>query len=275
MRCVSRRRRRRTRRWRLLRGIEVGLAAEGLVKRYGGIGAVDGVSLTLRPGEVVGVIGPNGAGKSTLFDLLSGVASPDSGRLTVNGTDATGLPAHRVARLGLTRTFQIARGLGRLTVLENLLLAAPETTGEGLADVFLRPRAVRDAQAALTQAASVVLAEIGLAGRENALAGELSGGQRKLLELGRALMTGAKLVLLDEVTAGVAPALRQALCDVVTRLRDTRGTGFLFVEHDMGVVSRLADRVIVLAQGRILAEGTPAAVLRDVRVVDAYLGAVA
>ena len=258
-----------------MRTTEAGLAAKGLVKRYGGIAAVDGVSLTLRPGEIVGVIGPNGAGKSTLFDLLSGVASPDDGSLRVNGRDATGLPAHRVARFGLTRTFQIVRGLGRLTVLENLLLAAPDRTGEGLADVFLRPRAVRDAQATLTEAASAVLAEIGLAGRENALAGELSGGQRKLLELGRALMTGATLVLLDEVTAGVAPALRQALCDVVTRLRDTRGTGFLFVEHDMGVVSRLADRVIVLAQGRILAEGTPAEVLRDARVVEAYLGAVA
>jgi ABC-type branched-subunit amino acid transport system ATPase component len=254
---------------------EPGLVAEGLVKRYGGIAAVDGVSLALRPGEIIGVIGPNGAGKSTLFDLLSGVASPDSGRLRLDGMDATRLPAHRVAQLGLTRTFQIARGLGRLTVLENLLLAAPDTTGERLSDVFLRPRAVREAQARLTETASAVLAEIGLAGRENALAGELSGGQRKLLELGRALMTGVKLVLLDEVTAGVAPALRHALCEVVKKLRETRGTGFLFVEHDMGVVSRLADRVIVLAQGRILAEGTPAEVLRDARVVEAYLGAVA
>lgn len=253
---------------------EAGLVAEGLVKRFGGIVAVDGVSLTLRPGEIVGVIGPNGAGKSTLFDLLSGVASPDAGRLRINGTDAAGLPAHRVARLGLTRTFQIARGLGRLTVLENLLLAAPDRTGEALADVFLHPRSVRDAQATLKTEASAVLGEIGLAGREDALAGELSGGQRKLLELGRALMTGAQLVLLDEVTAGVAPALRQALCEVVTSLRDTRGTGFIFVEHDMGVVSHLADRVIVLAQGRILAEGTPAEVLRDARVVEAYLGVV-
>lgn len=254
---------------------EAGLVAEGLVKRFGGIAAVDGVSLTLRPGEIVGVIGPNGAGKSTLFDLLSGVTSLDAGRLAVNGMVATGLPAHRMARLGLTRTFQIARGLGRLTVLENLLLAAPDRTGESLSDVFLRPRAVRSAQAALVQSASSVLTEIGLGGRENALASDLSGGQRKLLELGRALMTGAKLVLLDEVTAGVAPALRQALCEVVTQLRDTRGTGFLFVEHDMGVVSRLADRVIVLAQGRILAEGSPAEVLRNTRVVEAYLGAVA
>jgi ABC-type branched-subunit amino acid transport system ATPase component len=202
------------------------------------------------------------------------VASPDAGGLRINGTAAAGLSAHRVARLGLTRTFQIARGLGRLTVLENLLLAAPDRTGEALVDVFLRPKAVHDAQTALTTTASAVLGEIGLAGREDALAGELSGGQRKLLELGRALMTGAQLVLLDEVTAGVAPALRQALCEVVSGLRDTRGTGFIFVEHDMGVVSRLADRVIVLAQGRILAEGTPAEVLRDARVVEAYLGTV-
>jgi len=261
--------------WRLLMPNEAGLFAQALCKRFGGITAVDGVSLTLRPGEIVGVIGPNGAGKSTLFDLLSGVTRPDAGRMVVNGTDATDLPAHRIARLGLTRTFQIARGLGRLTVLENLLLAAPDRTGEYLADVFLRPRSVSASQGRLTMAASAVLVEIGLAGRENALAAELSGGQRKLLELGRALMTGAKLVLLDEVTAGVAPALRQSLCEVVTRLRDTRGTGFLFVEHDMGVVSRLADRVIVLAQGRILAEGPPVEVMRDARVVEAYLGAVA
>lgn len=252
-----------------------GLIAEALAKSYGGIAAVDGVSLALRPGEIIGVIGPNGAGKSTLFDLLSGVAAPDSGRLLVNGVDATGLPAHRLARLGLTRSFQIARGLGRLTVLENLLLAAPDRMGEGLADVFLRPRAVAAAQSRLAGRAREVLAEVGLAGREDARADALSGGQRKLLELGRALMTEAPLVLLDEVTAGVAPALRQALCEVVMRLRDTRGTGFLFVEHDMGVVTRLADRVIVLAQGRILAEGTPAEVLRDARVVAAYLGAVA
>lgn len=255
--------------------MNTGLIAELLVKRYGGIAAVDGVSLTLRPGEIVGVIGPNGAGKSTLFDLLSGVATPDSGKLRVNGAEATGLPAHRIARLGLTRTFQIARGLGRMTVLENLLLAAPDRMGERITDVFLRPGAVAEAQARLVGTARAVLGEVGLAGREDARAGELSGGQRKLLELGRALMTGAPLVLLDEVTAGVAPALRQALCEVVTRLRDTRGTGFLFVEHDMGVVSRLADRVVVLAQGRILAEGTPAEVLRDARVVEAYLGAVA
>lgn len=251
------------------------LQAEGLIRRYGGVTAVGGVSLTLRPGEIVAVIGPNGAGKSTLFDLLSGVAKPDAGRITLGGVDATGLPPHRFARLGLTRTFQIARELARLTVLENLLLAAPDTTGERLRDVFLRPGQVRRAAAASAEAALAVLAEVGLPGRADALAGALSGGQRKLLELGRALMTGAPLILLDEVAAGVAPALRRALCDVIQDLRARRGCGFLLVEHDMGVVGRLADRVVVMAEGRILAEGSFAEIRADRRVVAAYLGAAA
>ena len=250
-----------------------GLRAEGLRKHYGGVAAVDGVSIALAPGEIAAVIGPNGAGKSTLFDLLSGVARPDAGRILLGGADAAGLPPHRVARLGLTRTFQVSRELGRLTVIENLLLAAPDATGERLRDVFLRPGAVRRVQAAAAGAARAVLSEVGLAGREDALAQELSGGQRKLLELGRALMTGAPLVLLDEVGAGVAPALRRSLCDVVARLRARHGRGFLLVEHDMGVVARLADRVVVMADGRVLAEGSYDAIRRDGRVVDAYLGA--
>jgi branched-chain amino acid transport system ATP-binding protein/neutral amino acid transport system ATP-binding protein len=249
------------------------LRAEGLRKRYGGVAAVDGVSIALAPGEIAAVVGPNGAGKSTLFDLLSGVARPDAGRILLGGADAAGLPPHRVARLGLTRTFQVSRELGRLTVIENLLLAAPDVTGERLRDVFLRPGAVRRVQAATAGAARAVLSEVGLAGREDALAQELSGGQRKLLELGRALMTGAPLVLLDEVGAGVAPALRRSLCDVVARLRARHGRGFLLVEHDMGVVARLADRVVVMADGRVLAEGSYEAIRRDDRVVEAYLGA--
>lgn len=250
-----------------------GLRAEGLRKRFGGVAAVDGVSIALAPGEIAAVIGPNGAGKSTLFDLLSGVTAPDAGRILLGGVEATGLPPHRIARLGLTRTFQVSRELGRLTVLENLLLAAPDTTGERLRDVFLRPGAVRRAQAASVEAARAVLAEVGLTGREDALAQELSGGQRKLLELGRALMTGAPLVLLDEVGAGVAPALRRALCEVVARLRAKHGRGFLLVEHDMGVVARLADRVVVMAEGRVLTEGSYEMIRRDGRVIEAYLGA--
>jgi ABC-type branched-subunit amino acid transport system ATPase component len=150
-----------------------GLRAEGLRKRYGGVAAVDGVSIALAPGEIAAVIGPNGAGKSTLFDLLSGVARPDAGRILLGGADAAGLPPHRVARLGLTRTFQVSRELGRLTVIENLLLAAPDATGERLRDVFLRPGAVRRVQAAAAGAARTVLSEVGLAGREDALAQEL------------------------------------------------------------------------------------------------------
>lgn len=252
-----------------------GLRAEGLRKHYGGIAAVDGVSLRLDRGEIVAVIGPNGAGKSTLFDLLSGVARPDAGQVMIDGRDAAGLPPHRIARLGLTRTFQVSRELGRLTALENLMLAAPDSTGESLRDLFLRPGRVRRAQHAAVAAARAVLAEVGLVGREDSLAQELSGGQRKLLELGRALMTGAPLVLLDEVGAGVAPALRRALCDVVARLRERHHRGFLLVEHDMGVVGRLADRVVVMANGRILAEGSYDEIRRDPRVVEAYLGAAA
>lgn len=254
---------------------ETGLRAEGLRKHYGGIAAVDGVSLRLGRGEIVAVIGPNGAGKSTLFDLLSGVARPDEGQVLIDGVDAAGLPPHRIARLGLTRTFQVSRELGRLTALENLMLAAPDPTGESLRDVFLRPGRVRSAQRSAVEAARAVLAEVGLEGREDSLAQELSGGQRKLLELGRTLMTGAPLVLLDEVGAGVAPALRRALCDVVARLRERHRRGFLLVEHDMGVVGRLADRVVVMANGRVLAEGSYDEIRRDSRVVEAYLGAAA
>jgi ABC-type branched-subunit amino acid transport system ATPase component len=252
-----------------------GLRAEGLVRRFGGVAAVDSVSITLAPGEIVAVIGPNGAGKSTLFDLLSGVTAPDAGRLLIGVVEAAGLPPHRIARLGLTRTFQLSRELGRLTVLENLLLAAPDRCGERLRDAFLRPGAVRRAQRAAVEAARAVLAEVGLEGREDALAEELSGGQRKLLELGRALMTGAPLVLLDEVGAGVAPTLRRALSDVVARLRARHGRGFLLVEHDMGLVARLADRVVVMAAGRVLAEGNYEQIRHDTRVVEAYLGAAA
>lgn len=252
-----------------------GLRAEGLRKRFGGVAAVDGVSIALAPGEIAAVIGPNGAGKSTLFDLLSGVVAPDEGRILIGGEEATGPPPHHMARLGLTRTFQVSRELGRLTVLENLLLATPDAMGERLREVFLRPRDVRRRQAQAVEAARAVLEEVGLAGREDALAQELSGGQRKLLELGRALMTGAPLVLLDEVGAGVAPALRRALCDLVAQLRERHRRGFLLVEHDMGVVARLADRVVVMAAGRVLVEGSYEEIRRDARVVEAYLGAVA
>jgi ABC-type branched-subunit amino acid transport system ATPase component len=251
------------------------LRAEGLTRYFGGVAAVRDVSLGLQSGEIVALIGPNGAGKSTAFDLLSGVTRPDAGRVTLFGQDVTGWPPHRIARLGLTRTFQVARGLERLTVLENLLLAVPDRSPERLRNVLLRPGAVRRAEAVHAAQALAILEEVGLAGRENHLASELSGGQRKLLELGRALASGARLVLLDEVGAGVAPALRGALCDTILHLRESRGCGFLLVEHDMGVVARLADRVIVMAAGQVLIEGPFEAVRRDPRVIAAYLGGAA
>ncbi|MGE0734651.1 MAG: ABC transporter ATP-binding protein [Alphaproteobacteria bacterium] len=251
------------------------LQAFDLKKSFGGVAAVDGVSIAVRPGALAGLIGPNGAGKSTLFGLLAGALPPDAGRIELKGQDVTGWPDYRIARLGLTRTFQLARELDRLTVLENLLLAVPDQPGEQLGAVFLSPRRVRAAQAASVAQAREILSMVGLAKKEDSLAKELSGGQKKLLELGRALMTGADVILLDEIGAGVAPALLVELCDLIARLNREHGKTFLLVEHNMSVIRRLCERVTVMANGKILIEGSFDEVRRDPRVIEAYLGVAA
>ncbi|RAI02253.1 ABC transporter ATP-binding protein [Acuticoccus sediminis] len=253
-------------------GLHPRIEARGLTKRFGGATAVDDVYLTVGPGEVVGLIGPNGAGKTTLFNLLSGALKPDSGELNVNGVRATRLPPHRLAKLGLTRTFQLARELDRLTTLENVLLAAPNHPGETLRGAFFEPRATRRAEVEATVKAREILEIVGLSAKEATLAGHLSGGQKKLLELARCLMVDADTILLDEIAAGVAPHLVEEIAALVERLNREHGTTFVIIEHNVGIIRRLSSRVVVMARGAVLAEGSFADVASNPDVVSSYLG---
>lgn len=230
------------------------LALEALVKHFGGVTAVAGVSLVVAPGEVVGVIGPNGSGKSTLFSLASGGQRPDEGHIRLDGVDVTGQPTWRIARAGIGRTFQIPSLFDNMSVHENLLAAAVEGDWKGA------PKRAEEIMEML-QINHVV---------EN-LASELSGGQQKLLEFGRVCMRDPKVVLLDEVTAGVHPNIRRIILDAIRRLRQT-GITFLIIEHDMEMVREICDRLIVMDQGRIVAEGSFDDISNDVEVQRAYLG---
>jgi len=248
------------------------LEVEGVSKAFGGVRALDDVSLTVRPGRITGLIGPNGAGKSSLFDVLSGVQRPDAGRVRLDGADVTGLVAHRLARRGLVRTFQLTRELARLTVLENLMVSPQAQLGEQLLPNFLRPRAVARQDREVYRRALGVLDFVGLTPLADAYAGELSGGQKKLLELGRALMIDCRTVLLDEPGAGVNRTLMQRLIEIVRSMNRERGVTFLIVEHDMDLIAATCDPVIVMAAGRRLTEGSFAQVRRDPEMVRAYLG---
>ena len=249
------------------------LAAEGLRKSFGGITAVDGVEFEVERGTITGLIGPNGAGKSTTFNLLTGVHTPDSGRVRFDGTDITGWQPDRIARQGLVRSFQIARELEEMTVMENVMLAPPDQFGEGFwASVLpgFRGRVARQ-EAELRERAWETLAFFELDHLGNERAGSLSGGQRKLLEMARVLMTDPEMILLDEPMAGVNPTLEEKLLDRLHELQE-RGYTFLLVEHDMDVVMNHCDPIVVLHQGQVLAEGGPQLVRNDERVLEAYLG---
>ncbi|WP_208648227.1 ABC transporter ATP-binding protein [Cupriavidus plantarum] len=249
-----------------------GLRCEDVRVAFGGLVALDGVSLALAPGRITGIIGPNGAGKSTLFSVLAGTLRPDSGRVRLGADDITSLSVHRRARRGVARTFQLARELDSLTVLENLLLATPDHPGERLWPlVFARGR-VRRAERDATDRAMGLLERARLQRLANSPAGALSGGQKKLLELCRALMADPDIVLLDEPAAGVNPVLVESLGHFILDLRD-EGKTFALVEHNMDLIAALSDHVVVLAQGATLAEGSFAAVTGDARVRAAYLGA--
>ena len=248
------------------------LEVQEVTKEFGGLRAVDRCTLRVEAGSITGLIGPNGAGKSTLFDLITGLAAPDSGRILFRGEEITGLPPHRIFLKGLARTFQIPREHRSMTVLENLMLVPPHQLGERPWNLWLRPRAVRRQEAAIRDRALAVLETVGLLPARDRLAGELSGGQRKLLELARAMMADPVMVLLDEPGAGVNPTLMSHLAEVIRRLRESRGITFLLIEHDMELVSRLCDTVVVMSEGSPLAQGPPEAVRRDPRVLEAYLG---
>jgi branched-chain amino acid transport system ATP-binding protein len=248
------------------------LAIEGLAKHFGGLRAVEGASFSVRRGSLTALIGPNGAGKTTLFDLVSGFATPDRGAIRFDGRSITGLPPHRIAALGLVRTFQLTRVFAAMTVLDNMMLASPNQPGESLWHLLAPPRANRRAEAAGRERALTLLRQFDLDKKSGDYAGTLSGGQRKLLELARALMTAPRMVLLDEPMAGVNRVLGRRLLDYVENLRHTDGVTFLFVEHDMDVVMTRADYVVVMAEGAVIAADRPELVRADPRVIDAYLG---
>ncbi len=248
------------------------LKVDGLIKRFGGITAVEDCSFQIAEGTITGLIGPNGAGKTTTFNMIAGAMPPTSGRVLFEGRDVTGLPPHELYRLGILRTFQIPKEFGRLTVLENLMAAAPHQPGEEIFLNWLRPAKVRAREAEVMERAEESLAFLGLSHLRDVLAQTLSGGQKKLVELGRTMMTDAKLVLLDEPGAGVNPTLMRRIMEMIQRLNAERGYTFCIIEHDMGFIAELCDPVVCMAEGRVLTMGTMDEVRRDPRVLEAYLG---
>ena len=243
-----------------------------LRKHFGGLKAVDGMTLQVQKGSLTGIIGPNGAGKSTYFSLLAGQYPATSGRILLHGEDVTRLPAHRRARRGLARTFQLTRALGRMTVLENLMLAPDGQLGERVwAPLTAAPR-VSQQEDAIERKARDTLEFFGLTPVADAYAGSLSGGQKKLLELARALMRDPQVVLLDEPMAGVNPTLARKLMDMIEQLRRDRGITFLLVEHDLETVFERCDPIVVMANGRMLTMGDAATVRSNAEVIEAYLG---
>jgi ABC-type branched-subunit amino acid transport system ATPase component len=247
------------------------LAVLEVTKRYGGFKALDRCSVSFERGMITGVIGPNGAGKTTLLNVIAGFAPPDAGTIHFDGANVTAMPAHRLAARGLVRTFQIARELASLTVLENLLLAAADVGRESIGSALFRRGAVRAAERAIALRARTLLERVGLWSLADAPASALSGGQKKLLELARALMLEPRFILLDEPAAGVAPPRVAELAALVRELL-AEGISFGIVEHDMDLVARLCDRVYVLAEGRTLVSGSFAEVAADKEVAEAYLG---
>ncbi len=248
------------------------IVVENLSKHFGGIRAVNNVSLSIAPGSITGLIGPNGAGKTTLFNVIAGLHAPTSGRVLLDGADITGLPPHDLFAKGMLRTFQIAHEFSTLTVRENLMLVPGDQSGERLVDAWLRPARVRAEERELRRKADEVIEFLEISHVADELAGNLSGGQKKLLELGRTMMVDAKIVFLDEVGAGVNRTLLRTIGDAILRLNRERGYTFCMIEHDMDFISRLCDPVIVMAEGGVLATGTAADVRANEEVIEAYLG---
>jgi branched-chain amino acid transport system ATP-binding protein len=248
------------------------LEVHDVVRTFGELRAVDGASFEVQSHSITGLIGPNGAGKSTLFGTIAGSLKPDSGRIVFAGKRIDRRPAHRVARAGVVRTYQAARVLTRMTVLDNLMLASIGHPGERLTGIVARPRASRRRETEVRERAHELLALVGLESHADEYAGTLSGGQRKLLDLARVLMLRPSLVLLDEPMAGVSPTLRVQLLEHILAVRQERGITFLIVEHDLDFVMQAADRVVVMNEGRVLATGTPPEIRTNEQVIDAYLG---
>ena len=247
------------------------LIADGIVRRFGGLVAVDVEHLEVQRGAITALIGPNGAGKTTFFNLLTGFDQPNEGRWSFNGIELKGKAAYKVARLGMVRTFQLTKALSRMKVIDNMSLGATDQRGEHFLAALV-PGLWRRQERAIEAKADGLLKQFKLDSKREDFAGSLSGGQRKLLEMARALMTDPDLVMLDEPMAGVNPALTQSLLGHIMDLRE-QGMSVVFVEHDMDVVRTISDWVIVMGQGKVIAEGPPDAVMQNPAVIDAYLGA--
>jgi len=248
------------------------IVVEDVHKHFGGLRAVDGASLTIETGSITGLIGPNGAGKTTLFNVIAGHYKPTSGRVLLDGKDITGLAPHELFDQGLLRTFQIAHEFSTLTVRENLMMVPGSQSGESLVQTWINPRKVREQEEEIRAKANEVIEFLEIPQVADELAGNLSGGQKKLLELGRTMMVDAKIVFLDEVGAGVNRTLLNTVGDAILRLNKERGYTFCMIEHDMDFISRLCDPVICMAEGRVLAEGTAEEVKNNEEVIEAYLG---
>jgi len=248
------------------------LDIDEVVKRFGGIRAVDGATMEIREGAITALIGPNGAGKTTLFNVVTGFYRGDRGEVRFDGESVFGEPPYAIARKGMVRTFQITKALAAMPVIDNMMLAAPNQPGEKFRNVIFRPGEVKAREREVHEQAMELLEIFNLTELADDYAGTLSGGQRKLLELARALMARPKLLLLDEPMAGINPTLGRRLLDHMQRLRQEEGVTFLFIEHDMEVVMNHSDRVVVMAEGKVIAEGEPDEVREDKRVIDAYLG---
>ncbi len=248
------------------------IVVEDLHRHFGGFRAVDGASLEIKTGSITGLIGPNGAGKTTLFNVIAGRLPPTSGRVLMDGEDITGLPPHELFHKGLLRTFQIAHEFGSMTCLENLMMVPARQKGETLLNAWFNRRAVAAEEAAIRKKALDVLDFLTISHLAEQKASQISGGQKKLLELGRTMMVDAKIVFLDEVGAGVNRTLLNTIGDAIVRLNKERGYTFCVIEHDMDFIGRLCNPVICMAEGKVLAQGTVDEVKNDERVIEAYLG---
>lgn len=246
---------------------------KGVTKRFGGLLAVSDCSLSVERGSITGLIGPNGAGKTTLFNIVAGTFPPDEGQIFFDGQDVTALKPHELFRRGLLRTFQIAHEFGQMTALENLMMVPDEQPGESLWSTWVHPQRVAAHDLEVRQKANDVIDFLKLGHVKNELAGNLSGGQKKLLELGRTMMADAKLVLLDEVAAGVNKTLLHDLAANIERMNKELGYTFFVIEHDMDLIGRLCDPVIVMAAGQVIAEGPMAELRENPEIVEAYFGA--
>ena len=248
------------------------IKVEHLHKYFGGLHAVEDASLEIATGSITGLIGPNGAGKTTLFNIIAGVHKPSSGKVYLDGEDITGFPPHDLFQRGLLRTFQIAHEFSSLTVRENLMMVPGNQSGENLIDAWFRPNKVIAEENIIRGKANEVIDFLQLSHVADEYAGNLSGGQKKLLELGRTMMVDAKIVFLDEVGAGVNRTLLNTIGDAILRLNKERGYTFCMIEHDMEFISKLCDPVIVMAEGSVLAQGSAEEVKANEQVIEAYLG---